>query len=264
MREWTREKLAHADTDPVLVVENVTPEGFMEHLESLRHQRTGGRLSKSQHGNKRAALHHLFRCHVGLDGCPDGFKDRLSNLMLGFARVLRQRDQDDGGDVSVGKVAMSVDLCLALCAWFLSEGRMEGIWCHCFPVLTWNLMCHVMSLAMNWALASDGLTALLAPFIIKPSVSFSMSNLASPFSSFFQEIGSLPLRCPAEISSGGGNVEWMACSAARDTRQMRDQSSFSTAPKTWSLMQMPTDVCSADSGGAVPGRLGWPAQVWRP
>jgi hypothetical protein len=99
-KERTREKLVHADADPILVVENVTLEGFMEHLESLRHQRTGGRLSKSQHGNKRAALHHLFRCHVGPDGCPDGFKDRLSNLIRGFARVLTQRDQDDSGDVS--------------------------------------------------------------------------------------------------------------------------------------------------------------------
>jgi hypothetical protein len=125
------------------VVENVTPEAFMEYLESLRNQRTGARLSKSQYGNKRAALHHLFRCHNGLDGYPDGFEDRLSNLMRGFLRVVTQRDQDDGGDVSEGKAAMSVDLYLALCVWFLQKGTLEGIWCHCFLVLTWNLMCRV-------------------------------------------------------------------------------------------------------------------------
>lgn len=143
LKEWVREKLANAEIRPILVIENVTPERFMEYLESLRHQRTGARLSKSQYGNKRAALHHLFRCHEGLDGYPDGFEDRLSNLMRGFARVLTTRDQDDGGDVSEGKVAMSVDLYLALCMWFLQEGTMEGIWCHCFLVLTWNLMCRV-------------------------------------------------------------------------------------------------------------------------
>jgi hypothetical protein len=144
LKDWVREKLARAETEPILVIENVTPERFMEYLESLRNQRTGARLSKSMYGNKRAALHHLFRCHEGLDGYPDGFEDRLSNLMRGFARVLTTREQDDGGDASEeGKVAMSVDLYLALCAWFLQEGTMEGIWCHCFLVLTWNLMCRV-------------------------------------------------------------------------------------------------------------------------
>jgi hypothetical protein len=144
LKEWIRGKLANAETVPILQVENVTPERFMEYLESLRHQRTGARLSRSQYGNKRAALHHLFRCHEGLAGYPDEFEERLSNLMRGFARVLTQRDQDDGGDaVTEGKDAMSVDLYLALCRWFLEKGTLEGIWCHCFLVLTWNLMCRV-------------------------------------------------------------------------------------------------------------------------
>jgi hypothetical protein len=143
LKEWIREKLANAATDPIIVVDNVTPERFMEYLESLRNHRTGARLGKSQYGNKRAALHHLFRCHEGLDGYPDGFEDRLSNLMRGFARVLTQRAQDDGEDISEGKDAMSVDLYYALCRWFLEKGTLEGIWCHCFLVLTWNLMCRV-------------------------------------------------------------------------------------------------------------------------
>jgi hypothetical protein len=80
---------------------------------------------------------------VGIDGYPDGFEDRLSNLMHGFTRVLRQHDQDDGGDVSEGKGTMSVDLCFSLCRWFLEKGTLEGVWCHCFIIVTWNLMCYM-------------------------------------------------------------------------------------------------------------------------
>jgi hypothetical protein len=64
--------------------------------------------------------------------------------MCGFTRVLTQRDQDNGGDVSEGKDAMSVDIYFALCRWFLDKGTLEGVWCHCFlleVVITWNLMC---------------------------------------------------------------------------------------------------------------------------
>ena len=71
-------------------------------------------------------MYHLFRCHEGLDGYPAGFEDRLSNLMRGFTRVLTQRDQDNGADISKGKDAMSVDLYYALCRWFLEQGTMEG------------------------------------------------------------------------------------------------------------------------------------------
>ena len=27
--------------------------------------------------------------------------------------------------------------------WFLEEGTIEGLWCYCYLVPTWNLMCHV-------------------------------------------------------------------------------------------------------------------------
>jgi hypothetical protein len=64
--------------------------------------------------------------------------------MRGFlVRVLTQNDQDNGGDVSEGKDAISVDLYLALCRWVLEKETLEGIWCHCFLVLTWNIMCRV-------------------------------------------------------------------------------------------------------------------------
>jgi hypothetical protein len=139
LKEWIRKNLVNAATNPIIVVDNVTPERSMEYLESLCNKCTGARLGKRQYGNKQAALHHLFRCHEGLDGCPAGFEDRLSNLMPGFPIVLMQRDQDDSADISKGKVAaMSVDLYYALCQWFLEQGTMEGIWCHCFLVLIWN------------------------------------------------------------------------------------------------------------------------------
>jgi hypothetical protein len=63
----------------------------------------------------------------------------------------------------------------------------------------------VISSAIAVALASDSLTVLSAPFNMNPRISFSTSNRASPFSSFFLEIGSLPPTCPD--TSGGGNIE---------------------------------------------------------
>jgi hypothetical protein len=67
----------------------------------------------------------------------------------------------------------------------------------------------MISSAMDCALASDSRTVRSAPFNRNPRISFSISNLASPFSSFLVNIGSLPPMCPD--TSGGGNIEWIAC-----------------------------------------------------
>ncbi len=40
---------------------------------------------------------------------------------------------------------MSAELYCALCGWFLDQGNATGLFCYCFLVLTWNLMCRSSS-----------------------------------------------------------------------------------------------------------------------
>jgi hypothetical protein len=55
-----------------------------------------------------------------------------------------------------GKRPMSIELCQSLCRWFLEWGDIEGAFCHCFLVLTWNFMCranntcHIMFANVDW------------------------------------------------------------------------------------------------------------------
>ena len=85
-------------------------------MKGLRNSRTGARLSKSAHGNKRSALFHLFWCHDGLEGYPHEFERELASLFKGFTRVVQQHAQDDGeGDIGDGKEPMSPELYSKLC-----------------------------------------------------------------------------------------------------------------------------------------------------
>jgi hypothetical protein len=51
---------------------------------------------------------------------------------------------------------MLIDLYQSLCHWFLEWGDIEGMFCYCFLVLTWNLMCrannttYVMFADIDW------------------------------------------------------------------------------------------------------------------
>lgn len=157
----------------------------MNFIMSLRHKQHGGYLGKSAYGNKRSALFHLFRLH-NRTGFSDAFRLELGNLYRGFFRQLqlhrRRRiqagaatrdigeEQQHGSDVQEehdralhkeGKDALSIDLYLSLCGWFLDWGTINGVFAHCFLVLTWNLACrseNTANIRMNqvtWSTSFD-------------------------------------------------------------------------------------------------------------
>ena len=127
------------------------------------HRRGGqGYLSKSAYGQICAAVFHLFRVHNRV-GFSESFRKELGNLFRGFFRQLtQQRPQQEAvgeplqtgqgaGAVVVnpaprrrrinkeGKDPMSVDLYEKLCGWLLDWNTNDGVFGHCFLVLTWNL-----------------------------------------------------------------------------------------------------------------------------
>ena len=79
--------LRNAREEPILRIDDITAEGFMEYIMSCRNAFNGCYLSKSAYGNLRAALFHIFRLHNRL-GFPDAFRLELGNLYHGFIRQL--------------------------------------------------------------------------------------------------------------------------------------------------------------------------------
>ena len=164
--------LRNASEQPVVVLDSITPLGFMEYVMGRRRvlnnnntgATQGGYLSKSAYSNIRAALFHLFRLH-NKSGFPEQFRLELGNLYRGFYRELtRQRRQlqpiraeqqegqaqiEEGGNAAIrnthgvkeGKDPMSVELYKHICRWLLDWGTIDGVFAHCFLVLTWNLSC---------------------------------------------------------------------------------------------------------------------------
>ncbi|KAL7572070.1 hypothetical protein ACA910_001717 [Epithemia clementina (nom. ined.)] len=169
-----------AHSHPVLHLNLVSAESFMQFISLLRSRRNGMYLSKSAYGNKRAALNHFCRLHNRL-GYPEHFKLELANLYRGFFRNLVQRGMQGGrrgggqrqpnngpiaqpepnnngvapnvaprrpGSGSMdGKEPMSVELYRGLCKWFFDWGTMDGVFAHAFLVLSWNLMCRAKNTA---------------------------------------------------------------------------------------------------------------------
>jgi hypothetical protein len=78
------------DVAPIIDVDVLTPETYMNYCRSLRNQRTRQYLGKSTIGVKRAALYHLYRLHNG-SGYTHEFNLSLNNLFRGFYRVLTSR-----------------------------------------------------------------------------------------------------------------------------------------------------------------------------
>lgn len=179
IRHTMKSLLRECSTHPMINIDAVTPRGFMEYLLTLRHSSTGGYLSKSSYGNKRAALFHLFRLHNGM-GYRDGFRLELANLFKGFYRNIvkirheEELHQNKGGQyneemVAVvrqhrkegGKEPMSVELYRCICGWLLEYGTIDGVWAHLFLVFSWNLGCRSNNTAMikmsdlSWATSFD-------------------------------------------------------------------------------------------------------------
>jgi hypothetical protein len=186
--------LRSATETPVMNLDEITPNRYMEYILTLRHHRTGNYLSTSAYGCRRSALFHLFRLHNRI-GYPNEFRLELNNLFRGFFRNLVQNRQrritstnnnidnnnDNAGDeasVAVStvararinmaeeqtdesKVPLSVELMKAICGWLLSYNTCDGVFAHCFLILTWNLACRSNNTAciklsdMVWSTSFD-------------------------------------------------------------------------------------------------------------
>ena len=96
-------------------------------------------LSKSAYGSHRAALYHLFRMHNGI-GYDMTFSKRLKALFQSHKRWLSAHLPAKSASGS-GKEAIPVALYMFLCQCFFDMGTREGVFCHLYLVLTWNLGC---------------------------------------------------------------------------------------------------------------------------
>ncbi|KAL7575923.1 hypothetical protein ACA910_000722 [Epithemia clementina (nom. ined.)] len=159
-----------AHSRPVVHLNLLSAESFMQFISLLRSWRNGLYLSKSTYGNKRAAFNHFFRLHNRL-GYPEQFKLELANLYRGFGHRggglcqpnnnhnIKQPPNNNGAAPNVaprhpgagsmdGKEPMSVELYCGLCQWFFDWGTMDGVFAHAFLVLSWNLMCCAKNTAL--------------------------------------------------------------------------------------------------------------------
>jgi len=84
--------LRNAHSDPIVHLDMLTAEGFMQYLLGLWHPGCGGYLSRSSYGNKRASFNHLFRAHNWI-GMPADLCSQLTNLYQGFCVLLHRITQ---------------------------------------------------------------------------------------------------------------------------------------------------------------------------
>lgn len=86
-RKWTLLKnlLMACHDSPILDVPKLTPESYMEFMQSQRNP-DGSLLKAKNYTTKTSALNHLFRCHNELEGYPPGFEPRLKTRKIGFER----------------------------------------------------------------------------------------------------------------------------------------------------------------------------------
>ena len=91
VQEALKVLLRNAREEPMLCIDDITAEGFMEYIMSCRNALNGCYLSKSAYGSFRAALFHVFWHHNHL-GFPDAFRLELGNLYHGVFRQLTQQN----------------------------------------------------------------------------------------------------------------------------------------------------------------------------
>jgi hypothetical protein len=145
---------------PLLHLDAVLPEDFMNFVRSLRHKKHGTFLGKSAYGNKRSALFHLFRMHNKV-GFSEDFQVELGNLYWGFYRRVQQYSTKEvpgnqgnaEGNVQhkahqEGKEPLSVAAYTAICRWFFEWGTIDGLFGWLFTVLSWNLACRSKNTAL--------------------------------------------------------------------------------------------------------------------
>ena len=179
--------LLHSCCDHAIIeVEHLQPKRYMEYILQLRHSSNGHYLSKSAYGNRRSALFHLVRLHNNI-GFDNLFRIELNNLFRGFFRKLAKhcsirsrsaghRSAGEAGNEAIdsiegqlvgqwnnddAKVPLSVALLKSVCGWLLGYGTCDGVFAHCYLLLTWNLSCRSSNTAclkfeeINWSTKFD-------------------------------------------------------------------------------------------------------------
>jgi hypothetical protein len=149
-----KDLLRESINKPIANIDAITPTAYMEFILQLPKNKDEDYWSPSSYGNKRSALSHLFRAHNRIGFLPE-FKAELTNLMKGFTREIATNNHRDGGDNIAdtifnnkeGKEAMSVELYRKLLEWFLNFGTADGVFAHCYLIITWNLACRAGSTA---------------------------------------------------------------------------------------------------------------------
>ena len=78
----------NAGSQPLLHLDQMTPDGVMQYIRLQANQRTGKYLSASSYNGKRSAIHHLVRVHwgEGQRAWSEQFNNSLDSLWKGFTR----------------------------------------------------------------------------------------------------------------------------------------------------------------------------------
>jgi hypothetical protein len=82
--------LRGADMAPIVQLDEITAELYINYSRQLRNIKSRSYLGKSTIKVKRSALFHLFRLHNG-EGYNEAFKQSLNLLFCGLFRVLTNR-----------------------------------------------------------------------------------------------------------------------------------------------------------------------------
>ena len=136
--------LAGEGTSCPIKLELITGERFVAYLLGSKNAQ-GENLSNSTYGNKRAALHHLFRSFGQTQS--QQLKNDLKEGLSGLKRTVAIEKQRGDGRVETGKEPMSFGLYKALCKWFLDVSGSDGVFGHLYLVLSWNLACRSVNTA---------------------------------------------------------------------------------------------------------------------
>ena len=86
VKESWMELIKSAGVQPLINLNQMTPEGVMDYIKVQANQKTGKYLSTSSYTGKRSAIHHLVRCHWGQNGWTEAFTTELDALWKGFTR----------------------------------------------------------------------------------------------------------------------------------------------------------------------------------
>lgn len=112
---------------------------FLDFLLSRRGRNDATFLSATGYGNYRSALTYLFT--MGGITKTEEFDGHVSRGMKGLTKEKAKENQATGARLTEGKDALSFEGYKFLAEKMIEEEGSEGVFGHCFLVLTWNLMC---------------------------------------------------------------------------------------------------------------------------